>query len=164
MKNIVIRNAKPEDSRALIKVIKNVSNKYRVFDHDEFNKTEEEEKEYLSKLEKNHLFLIATVNNKIAGWLELYPFKSKFKKHILGLIVGIIDKYHRQGIGSQLLEKAISFAKDKKIIKISTEISKNNLASQNLVKKFGFVLEGIQKKQLYIKEKYIDNLFFGIVI
>jgi L-amino acid N-acyltransferase YncA len=164
MTNTIIRSAKPEDAEELIEIIKDVSTKHRVFDHDEFNKTVEEEKEYLSKLEDNHLFLVAIVGDKIVGWLELFPYKSKFKRHISGLIIGIIDDYQHQGIGSLFLEKAINFAKEKGIVKISTEISENNLASQNLVTKFVFKQEGKLEKELFIKGKFIDTLIFGKII
>lgn len=47
-------------------------------------------------------------------------------------------KFHRQKIGSQLIQKCIDFAHEKNQIGIVTETDFKNIPFQNLLKKFGF--------------------------
>ncbi len=153
-----------KEIKELIAVTIEIASKHRVFDTDELDRTIYKQKKYLSNLEHNHFFIVAKINNKIVGWLDLYPNKKKFKAHVAGLIIGILDNYQHQGIGSLMIAKAIEFAKKHKIKKISTEVAANNVASQELLKKFRFTQEGRQEKELFIKGKYIDNLWFGRIL
>jgi ribosomal-protein-alanine N-acetyltransferase len=71
-----------------------------------------------------------------------------------------IDKDHsRKGYMTEALFQMIHYAfYDMKLHRIEANIMPNNIASINLVKKFGFENEGLAKKYLKIKGKWEDHI------
>lgn len=51
--------------------------------------------------------------------------------------VKVVKKYSNQGIGTQLMEKAIALAKKKNVDSVELVVNKNNQAAKKLYKKVG---------------------------
>ena len=67
-------------------------------------------------------------------------------------------------MGSLAIKKVSQEAKKIKIKKLFAGCLDINIASQAILKKNGFKLEGIFKKSLIYKKKRIDHLIFGKLI
>ena len=106
--------------------------------------------------------LFALVDNKPIGMIVLH-FESKIKtKHIANIYgVYVKNEYRNLGIGTKLLESAISLAKKNKgTIKIDLNVNPKQKAAVNLYKKYDFKPVGILKKDLCINGKF---MFCGFI-
>jgi len=60
--------------------------------------------------------------------------------------VAVLPEYRRQGLGSCLLQKALSCLQRDGVKKIFLEVRETNLPAQKLYLKFGFLFQGRRKK------------------
>ncbi len=104
------------------------------------------------------------LTNNVVGYLSAEVYKNSRKSHAITVGMGVLQSYCSRGIGSQLLVKLLSHAQEKKIKRIEACIADSNNRSINLVKKFGFVTEGIKQKAIYINNTYQDEYVMALII
>ena len=78
---------------------------------------------------------VAEENGKIIGFAVIHSESPKEYK--FGPIVVLPSAQH-QGIGSQLLQMSINFARSKRVKQFYLKVHQTNLKAINLYKKFGF--------------------------
>lgn len=89
-------------------------------------------------------FFKAVKGQKTVGYISFYTVFDE------GYIndIAILPQYRRQGIASMLLEKLVSFAKEKNLSFTSLEVRVSNTSAINLYEKFGYKKEG-ERKNFY---------------
>jgi len=105
--------------------------------------------------------MVAEVDNKIVGdfYLQIgYPTKRKHTAYIATILT---KEYRRLGIGSEMMKIASEKAKEKGIKKLCLSVFSSNTNAINFYKEFGFVTEGVLKKQFIIDEKYVDEVYMA---
>ena len=114
------------------------------------------------------IILFATDNtlviNNIVGYLCTDTHKTRRKGHVTTMGIGILKAYHSQGIGSQLLNELLKHASNKQIKRIEAHVVDGNSRSINLLKKFGFVTEGIKQKSIYLEHEYRDEYLMALIL
>lgn len=109
------------------------------------------------------LAIFNKVENKLIGTIALSnivygPFLSCFLGYKLH------KDYIKMGYMSEALNKVIEIAfKELNLHRIEANIIPKNVASQNLVKKFGFQNEGLSKKYLKINGIWEDHYHFVLL-
>jgi ribosomal protein S18 acetylase RimI-like enzyme len=104
--------------------------------------------------------LFAVINDRLIGMVS-YVFENQFKaKHIAGIYSVYVDKdFRNQGIGSKLLDSAISVIKENKdILKIKLSVNPEQQFAVKLYNKHGFKGAGLFKNETCIDGKYYDEL------
>jgi len=72
------------------------------------------------------------------------------------------EKYWGQGIATRALENIVYYAfKNKKLKRLYADIIEYNLASQRVLQKCGFQLDGILRKHICKHGKFYDQLIFS---
>ncbi|PMP67704.1 MAG: ribosomal-protein-alanine N-acetyltransferase [Thermodesulfobacterium geofontis] len=120
----------------------------------------------ISELERE-LFL----NEAWSYFQILEEFKNKFSKiwvlkreeEIIGYLIfrainpeieifriGIKKNYQKKGVGTQIMQKLIEFAKKENISKIFLEVKVSNLPAYSFYKKLGF-------EEIYRRKNYYNN-------
>ncbi len=131
----------------------------------EFTKTVEEERNILqSYLDiENQVYLVAVVDDKIIGLLNLMAKQKPRLRHVGEMGVSVIKEFWGQGIGEQLIASLIKWAEENPIIKkINLLVVEHNHRAIALYKRIGFQVEGRFKKDFYIDEKYYDGIIMGL--
>ncbi|MBE2237620.1 MAG: GNAT family N-acetyltransferase [Caldilineaceae bacterium] len=103
------------------------------------------------------LFRLAVQDNKIVGYLLLFPYQME-QRRVVNIVRLMIDQqYQGAGLGRALLEAALawiaSFEPAVERVRIST-LARNTLAL-SLYKKVGFVEKGIEEGEIAL---YLDLL------
>ena len=104
--------------------------------------------------------LFALYNDKQIG-MVVYVFNNKRKIRHVANIFGfyVKEKYRKQGVGKKLIENALSsIMKKREIIKIDLTVNSKQKSAVRLYKKFGFGIVGVLKKDLFVNEKFYDEL------
>ena len=167
---LLIREAGAEDAAELVTFLNRVSleTDFTSLDGDGILLTSEEMEIFLNKQASsdNQITLLAFLNDKIAGIVNITADQRKRVRHIGDLFIVIGKRYWNNGLGSLLLEEAIEWAQASGIMRrLQLTVQTRNQAAVHLYQKHGFVIEGRQDRGAYIKEgKFIDVYLMGKLI
>lgn len=156
--NIIIKEAKPEDAAKLIEYTKLVGAQT---DNLSFGKEgagdTHEVEEFIKRInsDSKSVMYFAWKNDDIVGCANISGMKRRMS-HRANFAISVTKSEWGSGIGSALLEKCISFAKDNEIEIINLDTRSDNIRAISLYKKFGFVKIGRMPAFSKINGEYID--------
>ncbi len=111
--------------------------------------------------EKNGIFRAISMDGIIIGSISIEP---KYDIYIKDTEIGymILTEYHGKGIASEAVRQIceIAFAK-LDIERITGYVCSPNIASQKVLLKNGFQLEGLMKKAIYKNKNIYDLHIYG---
>ena len=92
----------------------------------------------LEGLEHNTVFFKAVSGGNFAGYISVTAVADE------GYInnIAVDEEYRGRGLGSLLLDRAVTFAREKNLAFLSLEVRKSNAAAISLYEKLGFCAEG----------------------
>lgn len=156
--NIIIKEAKPEDAAKLIEYTKivGVQTDNLSFGKEGAGDTPEVE-EFIKRIssDSKSVMYFAWKNDDIVGCANISGMKRRMS-HRANFAISVAKSEWGSGIGSALLEKCISFAKDNEIEIINLDTRSDNFRAISLYKKFGFVKIGQMPAFSKINDEYID--------
>ena len=99
----------------------------------------ETEAEFIAGMENScdNIMLIAKDSDKIVGCASLSRLPRRMK-HRGDFAISVAKEYWNRGIGSQLLERIITFAKDNAFEVIDLQVRSDNKRAIHLYEKYGF--------------------------
>lgn len=114
---------------------------------------------------KNALNLIAELNGKIVGNLKFSGGTKARIAHTGEFGITVLKDYSGKGIGTKLLATFIEWSKNSKLIrKINLRVRTDNEKAIHLYKKFGFIEEGVIKRDFLIDGIFYDTIAMGMLI
>ena len=121
-----------------------------ISDFDDFWKIDTFEEELKNN---NSYYLVGKINNEIVGFAGIKIVLDEAD------IMNVVTRktYRNQGIGSIILEKLISYAKQNGIKKLTVEVNEQNLSAIHLYKKFNF-------KEIALRKNYYNNTYNAIIM
>jgi len=166
---ITIEIAKKEDASALIEYVKKVADvtNFLTFDSSEFNKTIEEEERIIEAhdLAKNQLFIVAKLENKIIGMLNVQSINKRRLEHIGVLGMSVLKEFWKKGAGGSLLNYKVCWAKEGGVIKkLNLKVLLNNESAIRLYMKHGFIIEGRISKDIKLKDGFQETYQMGLLV
>lgn len=156
--NIIIKEARPEDAAKLIEYTKIVGAQT---DNLSFGKEgagdTPEVEEFIKRIssDSKSVMYFAWKNDDIVGCANISGMKRRMS-HRANFAVSVAKSEWGSGIGSALLEKCISFAKENEIEIINLDTRSDNFRAISLYKKFGFIKIGQMPAFSKINGEYID--------
>jgi len=106
---------------------------------------------------------VALDGERVAGWCDISP-RSRSMSHCGQLGMGVHPDYWGFKLGWKLLETTIKKANDTGLKKVELEVYTDNSRAISLYTKFGFVVEGIRQKSVFLDDAYHDLLCMGLWI
>jgi len=164
-KEVTIRSAKPADSCSIIDTVRSNANErsYVLMEH--YGKDVESEREYIGGLNTaKNLLIVAEVEHEVVGCLaalQAYNGMRAETSHILHVGLHLRDAYRGLGIGSHLLDFAVSWARDKGFKKLEANIFTTNKHSLGMFTKAGFAEEGVRKNRIQVGRELINEVLMG---
>lgn len=156
---IEILEARPEDAGAVIEFTKKVGGETDnlKFGPEGLEVTPEQEALFLQEIRENlrATFLCAWKDGKLIGTGFLSGMNKRMR-HRATLAISILKSEWNRGVGSEMMEKLIGFAKEIGIEIISLEVRSDNIRAIHLYEKFGFRRIGTFPAFFKIADKYID--------
>ncbi|TKH14802.1 GNAT family N-acetyltransferase [Bacillus wiedmannii] len=112
--------------------------------------------------ETKNLFLVAEVDNRIAGFSRCEGSNLKRLSHKVEFGVCILREFWGYGMGKSLLQQSIQWADENEVKKISLQVLETNEKAIQLYKKLGFEVEGILKNDKRLSDgKYYNTVVMG---
>ncbi|MCL4803022.1 MAG: GNAT family N-acetyltransferase [Anaerolineae bacterium] len=166
----IIREAQPEDAAAIITYFRHIFAEpgiNLITEVDEFSPTVESESRIIRDMGRaeNSLFLVAESDGRIIGQLTLEGGRRRNVRHMATLGITVAEDWRDQGIGRQLMERAIHWARDGGIIRrIELHVFARNERAIHLYEKCGFVTEGRRRRAVIRDGEYLDDLVMGLLL
>jgi len=105
------------------------------------------------------LWIKAEIGGRFVGSLSLARYGNLEKsRHLRVLGMGVSKAFRGMGVGKALMDYAIRWARRKGLEKITLSVFSTNRAAIQFYEKFGFVREGVMKKQFRIQGRYVDEI------
>jgi GNAT superfamily N-acetyltransferase len=86
------------------------------------------------------------------GFIDLYPYKLRYIVPCAYITIGVRKEYQHQGISTELLDKAVEWAKDHNY-DLGYAVDTKNKKSLGAALKYGFEITGQNKSSTYLKLK-----------
>ena len=108
----------------------------------------------------NQLVMVRTADQKILGTVLLFNFNQASARIELGYVVG--QPYWRQGYATEALAEVCNYVFAKLgIRRIEAEVNTNNLASNSVLLRLGFVREGCLRQRWVAKGVAYDTHIYA---
>ncbi len=114
-----------------------------------------------ANIERGDLLLIAKVDNKLVGYISAERGSVKRTAHSAYIVVGILEDYRGQGIGTEFFKRIDTWAEENNIVRLELTVICENEVAAHLYIKSGFEVEGIKKKSVYVDGKYLDEYYMA---
>ncbi|MBN2729134.1 MAG: GNAT family N-acetyltransferase [Bacteroidales bacterium] len=164
---LVIREITIKDACNLLHFAKDILREdiYSFTSIEEFNYSEEEEKEWISNIlkNKNNILLVVEQDGDLIGNISITQSLTSKSSHVSELSINVDKKYRNKGIGKMMMDIALKkVAECSDIKKIVLQVFCTNERAISLYKKFGFKEEGIFKQHIkFNDESYVDVCFMA---
>ena len=157
MDNIVFRKSIKEDMPTInalfIKMVEEINRKMVNEGVEPYTNLENGfEEDYLDSFYENedNIIFVAEHNNKVVGFLSVNNYKEDGYIYLDDYYIR--EEYRGKGIGSELMNMAISYAKEDHVDRIMTHVESANKSSIDFYKNRGFQTEEVQGHRLFIKK------------
>ncbi|HCO26424.1 MAG: GNAT family N-acetyltransferase [Gimesia sp.] len=112
-------------------------------------------------IEQNHAQYVAVVEQQIVGWADIIPHVRESVRHVARLGMGVLPEFRGQGIGNQLLERAMAHAWEQGLKRLELEVFADNEVALNLYRKHGYQVEGVKRFARCLDGVYQDIVIMG---
>ena len=164
---IRIQKATPGDAAMLLEYLKQVGGETDnlTFGSEGMPFSVEAEAEFISDMEnsKDNIMLLAKSEGKIVGCASLNRLPRRMK-HRGDFAISVVKDYWNKGIGSQLLDNIIAFAKENDFEIIDLQVRSDNKSAIHLYEKYGFKMIGEHPAFFKISEERITFTFMYLAL
>ena len=164
---LVIREAEPEDARAVLEYVHAISaeSEYLTFGPGEFDMTEPEEAEFLHqcRASDNQLYLLGWCGEELAAGLHFAAGRRPRTRHSGEFGMSVRLRYWGQGIGALMLDALLHWARQTGIVtKINLRVRTDNPRAIRLYESRGFAIEGTLSREILLNGRYFDHHCMGL--
>ena len=162
---LIIRTICEDDAEQFLNLCKQLDEEmqFMMFESDERKTTVEEQRTQLDNLlrQENQTILVAEQDNQLIGYLAASGGTFKRTRHSAYLVIGILQAFTGQGIGTQLFQFLEQWTQQQHIHRLELTVMTHNTAGITLYKKQGFAIEGTKRHSLLIHGHYVDEFYMS---
>jgi RimJ/RimL family protein N-acetyltransferase len=162
---MIIRTIHEDDARQFLHLCRQLDHETRfmLLESGERTTTAEEQRERFQRLftRKNQVIFVAEHDGRLVGYLEAMGGMFKRNRHCAHIVIGILQAFTGQGIGTQLFVEVERWARQMGITRLELTVMTHNQAGVALYKKSGFEIEGTKRHALTIDGQYVDEYYMA---
>ncbi len=163
--NVNIRNIREEDAEAYLELCHTLDREteFMMLEPGERLITPEEQRQKIAALlEAGHsMVFVAEADEHLVGYLGAYGSSYQRNGHSVYLVLGILQAFSGQGIGTRLFAELHRWAEARNLHRLELTVMAHNEAAIALYKKTGFEVEGIKKDSIRLRDRFVDELYMA---
>lgn len=155
-----IRQARPEDSRCFLELMKQLDHEteFMLLEPGERTTTVEDMEQYLhSIIKSNSLLLILFDGQKAVGFISAKRGAANRIKHSAYIVCGILKDYRGKGQGKLLFQELLKWAPENGITRLELTVMTHNEKAILLYRSMGFEVEGKLVHSMIVNGVYVDQ-------
>ncbi len=163
--NLQIRRATMNDARAVVGLINSI------VEEGELTSiypalTLEQEEAFIAGLGPRSAIYLAEASDALLGMQAIEPFApyTRAMDHVGVVGTFVYRDYRRQGVGSQLLERTLHFARQHGYEKLVAYVRASNSDAQAFYRAQGFVPKMVLERQVKIDGQYDDEVWMELFV
>lgn len=166
---LLISKAIKDDAEAIIQYLNIVGGESDnlLFGKNGFQRDVESEEEFIEDINKsdNSALFIGKINNEITCVGSIQSYHKERISHQCDIALSVKKQYWNMGVGTELMNGLINFAKQTKQIEIiHLGVRSDNINAIKLYKKMGFCEIGLYKKFFKINGEYADEILMNLYL
>lgn len=162
---LIIRPVDLEDARSIIQLHQAIDSEsdYMLFGKEERKMTVQSVRKQINEWKKslNSNMFVGILNGEFAGYIAIIGGPSPRAKYRASLVIGVRKVFYGKNVGSSLMKKAESWAKEIDISRLELTVVENNERAINLYKKMGYSIEGTRSHSLKINDEFVNEYYMG---
>lgn len=160
---MIIRTILISDAEQFLNLCKKLDTEtqFMMLEPGERTTTVEEQQAQIARLLmlENQTIFVAEYNGQLVGYLAALGGEFQRNRHSVYIIIGILQAFTGQGIGTQLFRTLEEWAQLQRIHRLELTVMVHNEAGLALYKKQGFEIEGTKRDSLLVNGKYVDEYY-----
>lgn len=108
---------------------------------------------------KGHPHLVAVENGRVLGWCDVTPKTRPIMQHCGVLGMGLLPGRRGQGLGSELMRRALGAARVFGFARVELTVRDDNEPAKALYRKWGFAVEGCNRRAIRV-----DGVFYDLIM
>ena len=153
-----LRSARPSDAEALQALQDEIYHEGRWFVGDGPPSVASLRRQLRGLDARQSLYLVAVHSETLCAWLELHRLQPQRLNHVAVLTLAVGRSHRRRGLGRELLDRGIVWARRVGVDKISLNVRSGNGDAIALYRTAGFVEEGRERRHIRGDDGLEDNL------
>lgn len=110
---------------------------------------------------ESRVFFVATVDGEVVGWSHLdLPQLDKLQS-TAQLTVGVRNEFQGNGVGTQLVERALEWAEANGYRKVYNSVPTTNDHAIAFLENYGWETEGVRKDHYTIGDEHVDEVMLA---
>ena len=164
--DIRYREAVPEDAGTIVTFYNAVGGEthFLSFEKDEYPLNAEQQALEIRQITSHPTcaMILAIAGEEIAGIGTIRSGDKMKSRHCGELGIVVAKAYQKQGIGTEIMERLITFCRENGISKrIQLELDAGNEVAHELYRRFGFTEEGVLRNATCLNGEYRDIIVMG---
>jgi RimJ/RimL family protein N-acetyltransferase len=161
---LIVRPAATADADALVRLGRSVAAEDELWLT--YNRSSSDERRNVKSIRRdpNAAVFVAEAPGGVVGRLSIARDGNPVSHHVaeLGLMVAAGER--RRGIGTALMEQAVTWARDSGVTKLELHVFPHNEPAIALYRKLGFQDEGHRRRHYRIGGHYVDALLMALYL
>lgn len=112
----------------------------------------------------NQVCLGALDEEHLVGYISLSGGRYQRIRHCATIVVGVLQAYAGQGLGTRLFEQGIAWARSRHLTRLELTVMTHNHRAVHLYRKMGFELEGTKKHAMLVDGQYVDEYCMALLL
>ncbi|MFX3674950.1 MAG: N-acetyltransferase family protein [Paenisporosarcina sp.] len=165
---LIIRPVDLEDARSIIQLQQAIYSEtdFMLFGIDDRRMTVQSIRKQIGEWKKslNSSMFVGILNGEFAGFIVILGGPAPRASHRASLVIGVRKAFHGKNVGTALIKKAESWAKEINIERMELTVMENNERAIYLYKKMGYLVEGTRSHALKINNEFVNEYYMGKLI
>lgn len=161
----LIRTITVQDAAAFLALTKRLDeeSKLMLLEPGERTTTLEQQQQRIEELlgSRASMIFVAEDEDGLAGYLGAYGADARRARHCLYIVIGILQRFSGQGIGTRLFAELDEWAAQQQIHRLELTVMAHNVRALALYKKAGFEIEGLKRHSLEVDGSYVDEYYMA---
>lgn len=162
---MLIRRIQLNDAKQLLRLRLQLDEEtqFMMFEPGERSIDIEEQRQQIEQvlLSENQMIFVAEYENQLVGYLGASGGYARRIDHRVEIVIGILEAFTGQGIGSQLFVAMEKWAREKQLHRLELTVMTHNAAGVALYKKQGFTIEGVRQHAIVVNDHYVDEYYMA---
>ena len=161
----IVRPASPGDAHALVELAESVGREDgRWILGTGPWRSVSDERRYLRTIDRHPdaAVYVAEDGTRIVGRLSLARDPHPASRHVADLGLMVAESHRRQGVGTMLLEQAVSWAREVRVRKLELHVFPWNESALRLYESFGFDREGYRRRHYVRGDEFVDAVLMAL--